>query len=167
MYYSANYDAPLGVIEIICTDKALVGLRLPGQPGFAWESSPAPEEHPVILQTRAWLDRYFAGEQMDPKALPLAPEGSPFRRVIWDLLLEIPYGEARTYGELARAAAAILGKEKMSAQAVGGAVGANPISIVIPCHRCLGTGGRLTGYAGGVELKRALLDLERIPYKDG
>lgn len=167
MYYSANYDAPLGVIEIICTDNALVGLFLPGQPGFSKEIAPAPEAHPVISQTKAWLDRYFAGEAMDPKVLPLAPEGSAFRRVIWDLLLQIPYGKTRTYGDLAREAAGILGKEKMSAQAVGGAVGANPISIVIPCHRCLGAGGRLTGYAGGLHLKRRLLDLERIPYKEG
>ena len=168
MYYVTQYPSPLGSIGLACSEEALVSLWLPGQPPFGKEARvlPSPEGHPILARTARWLDRYFAGEPMDSAVLPLAPEGSEFRRTVWKLLLEIPYGEASTYGALAKKAAAILGRPRMSAQAVGGAVGANPVSIIIPCHRCLGSGGALTGYAGGLHLKRFLLDMEEIAYKD-
>jgi len=166
-YYSAQSPSPLGPITLVCSDEALVALRLPGQQPFEQEAQPvpSPESHPILHQTARWLDRYFAGEPLDPTELPLSPEGSPFRQLIWELLLEIPWGQTVTYGDLAAKAAALLGKKRMSAQAVGQAVGANPIAIIIPCHRCLGAGGRLTGYAGGLHLKRELLDMEEITYK--
>lgn len=166
MYYVTQYDAPLGQIGLACSEDALVGLWLPGQHSFDQEAVflNSPEEHPVLAQAAQWLDRYFAGLRPDARELPLAPQGTAFQELIWKLLLEIPYGASSTYGALAARAAADLGKARMSAQAVGGAVGANPISIIIPCHRCLGAKGQLTGYAGGLALKKQLLDIERIPY---
>ena len=163
MYYSAKYDAPLGVIQLICDETHLLSLSLPGQPEFPHPALAQP--HPILARTARWLDRYFAGAAPAPAELPLSPEGTAFQRCIWSLLVKIPYGQSRTYGDLAAEAALLLGKERMSAQAVGQAVGANPISIIIPCHRILGAGGRLTGYAGGLTLKRRLLELERIPYR--
>lgn len=166
--YFAQYTSPLGPIGLVCSDEALVALWLPGQKSFPKkaETLPSPEDHPILARTVRWLDRYFAGEPVQSGELPLNPEGSAFRKVVWKLLLEIPYGQTTTYGELAQKAAAILDKPRMSAQAVGGAVRANPIAIIIPCHRCLGTGRRLTGYAGGLHLKRTLLELEIIAYSD-
>ena len=111
------------------------------------------------MQTKRWLDAYFAGNAPDPAALPLAPNGSEFRRRIWKLLLEIPYGEVTTYGQLAKEYEARFG-QKTAARAVGGAVGHNPISIIIPCHRVIGGNGTLTGYAGGIEAKKLLLTIE-------
>ena len=120
----------------------------------------SPARLPVFLQTMQWLDRYFRGE--NPKMdLPLAPSGSPFRHLVWDILLTIPYGETITYGAIARQLEAATGK-RAAAQAVGGAVGHNPIGILIPCHRVVGKSGSLTGYAGGLEVKTALLTLEGV-----
>lgn len=165
MYYSTQLPSPLGMITLVCSENALVALRLPGQAPFEKETKPlSPEAHPVLAQTARWLGRYFAGEPVVADEIPLDPEGTPFQKTVWRLLSEIPYGQTVTYGELARKAAALLGKPRMSAQAVGQAVGANPIAIIIPCHRCLGVKGNLTGYAGGLDMKRALLDLEHIPY---
>ena len=117
--------------------------------------------HPILENTKLWLDAYFQG-QIPQVSLPLAPEGTPFQRLVWDILLTIPYGETRSYGSIAREVAQQLGKAAMSAQAVGGAVGRNPISIVIPCHRCVGAKGQLTGYAGGLERKAWLLRHEGL-----
>ena len=166
VYYTAQYESPLGSIGLACSDEALVSLWLPGQAHFGKGAQPvpSPDAHPILDQAARWLDRYFTGERMAVAELPLAPEGTPFQQVVWKLLLEIPWGQTATYGELAAKAAAILGKARMSAQAVGQAVGANPIAIIIPCHRCLGAKGRLTGYAGGLHLKRKLLDMEEITY---
>ncbi len=163
MYYKSTYPSPLGPISLVCDETALVALWLEHQRPFAGETVEA--AHPILERTARWLRRYFAGEQTAASELPLRPAGSDFRQVVWKLLLEIPYGESRTYGQLAREAARILGKPRMSAQAVGGAVGANPIAIVIPCHRCLGRDGSLTGYAGGIHYKEFLLDLEGILYR--
>ena len=116
----------------------------------------------VTAAAADWLDRYFAGKRPDPSELLLKPEGSPFRQTVWRLLLEIPYGQVTTYGQLAKKMAEFMGRESMSAQAVGGAVGQNPISIIIPCHRVVGTNGSLTGYAGGLQKKIRLLELEGV-----
>ena len=110
---------------------------------------------------RHWLDRYFAAERPDTRELPLAPAGTEFRRAVWALLLDIPYGSVTTYGRLAEEYERVSG-HKTSPRAVGSAVGHNPISIIIPCHRVVGADGSLTGYAGGVENKRLLLELEGI-----
>lgn len=167
MYFSTQYDSPLGVITIVCSEVALVALRLPGQSPFHQDATPvSPGEHPILHQAVRWLDRYFGGERTNNHAIPLNPEGTPFQKTVWQLLLEIPYGQTATYGELALKAATVLGKSRMSAQAVGQAVGANPIAILIPCHRCLGAGRKLTGYAGGLHLKRALLEMEEIRYTE-
>lgn len=123
------------------------------------------EDDAVILNlknTVEWLERYFNGEQPEIAELVLAPQGSEFRQIVWKNLCEIPYGKVVTYGELAKKVAVQMGRERMSAQAVGGAVGHNPISVIIPCHRVIGADGSLTGYAGGIEKKRMLLELEGV-----
>ena len=140
----------------------LTGLEL-GREGVAFPELPGTRECPELAlfdAVRRWLDDYAAGRRPDPGRLPLAPEGSPFARTVWEILLTVPYGETLTYGEVARRAAARLGKTRMAAQAVGQAVGANPIAIVIPCHRVMGAHGRLTGYGGGLARKVALLKHE-------
>lgn len=166
MEYIHRYDSPLGPIYMASDGEALIGLWLEGQKYFLQTLGPdvREEELPIFRQTAAWLDAYFAQQSGNEEAVPalpelprLAPRGSEFRQRVWKLLLEIPYGEVTTYGALAKK----LGKS-MSAQAVGGAVGHNPISILIPCHRVVGSDGSLTGYAGGIEKKAALLRLESI-----
>lgn len=158
MYYSSTYPSPLGEIVLACDGEALLHLSLPGQAPFL-HAAPA-GDHPILERTKDWLDRYFAGQAPEPAGLPLRPEGTAFRTLVWRLLLEIPYGQTVSYGDLAKKAARILGKPRMSAQAIGGAVGANPIAIIVPCHRVVGSDGNLTGYAGGIHYKRALLELE-------
>ena len=162
--YAAQYRSPLGPITLVCSHDALIALRLPGQVPFGKDALllASPEAHPILRRTARWLDRYFAGEQPSPGEIPLDPQGTAFQQTVWSLLLQIPYGQTATYGALARRAAVLLGRDRMSAQAVGQAAGANPIAIIIPCHRCLGAGGALTGYAGGLRLKQALLDVEGI-----
>lgn len=160
---AALYESPLGTYVMAEEGGALVGLWLMGQKYFPKELPPLGSgEGEIFTRTRRWLDAYFAGERPEPGELRLAPKGSAFARQVWELLLEIPYGETVTYGQLARELAKRRGLERMSAQAVGGAVGHNPISIIIPCHRVLGAKGQLTGYAGGLEIKRRLLELEGV-----
>ena len=158
MFYKAIYPSPLGEIILVCDETALLHLSLPGQREFPHAARIG--AHPILEAAKQWLDAYFAGNAPSPAALPLNPQGTAFRRLIWGLLLEIPYGKTAAYGELAKRAAVILGKPMMSAQAVGQAVGANPIAVIIPCHRVVGTDGSLTGYAGGLHYKKALLQLE-------
>lgn len=156
MRYTVSYASPLGEIILLFEDDALAGLWFAGQKYFPRDLPPVSEraDAPAVREVRRWLDIYFQGR--DPGLPPpLAPHGSDFRRAVWGELLRIPYGETTTYGAIA----ARLGCR--SAQAVGGAVGHNPVSIIIPCHRVLGAGGGLTGYAGGLERKQALLALER------
>ena len=147
--YDTSYDSPLGPLLLTCTDQALTGL-------YMNRKTEKQDSHPILRQTGKWLDAYFRGENpvLD---LPLYPQGTPFQQQVWQLLLNIPYGEIRTYGYLAREMARLTGKAKMSAQAVGQAVGRNPISILIPCHRVVGARGEITGYAGGIEKKQWLL----------
>ena len=160
MFWKMKYASVVGELTLVCDDHALTGLILPGQEIPEGRA----EEHPILVQPKNWLDRYFAGEVPNPAELPLKPAGTPFRELIWKLLLEIPHGKTATYGQLAQKAAQILGKPRMSAPAVGQALRHNPIPIIIPCHRVLGADGSLTGYAGALEgglgIKGALLELE-------
>ena len=158
--YTATMDTPLGKIVAAARDKALCGLWFTGQKYFpsntkAWENKP---DHPVFISLKAWLKDYFAGKNCEIP-FPLSPPGTDFQQKVWGLLLEIPYGSKTTYGALAARLSSA--KKKASAQAVGGAVGHNPISLLIPCHRVLGADGSLTGYAGGLDKKQALLELEK------
>ena len=150
--YAVQYDSPVGSLLLTCRDEGLTGI---------WFDRELPdhcrqEDHPILQQTQLWLDCYFCGENPSVE-IPLAPEGTEFQIQVWKLLQTIPYGKTKTYGEIAREVASDLGKERMSAQAVGQAVGRNPISILIPCHRCVGSRGRLTGYVGGMDRKIWLL----------
>lgn len=116
----------------------------------------------ILIKTKKWLDEYFNGKKPEISELDLAPIGSEFAKNVWEILCEIPYGKVTTYGEIAKKMAKIMHKEKMSAQAVGGTVGHNPISIIIPCHRVVGANGSLTGYAGGIDKKIYLLKHEQV-----
>ena len=159
--YTLHYDSPLGGILLAADEAGLTGLWFEGQKYFAKILGPEQQERetPALQTAKRWLDVYFSGREPDFTP-PLHPVGSPFRRAVWELLLQIPYGQTTTYGALAQQLAAKQGKTRMSAQAVGGAVGHNEISIIIPCHRVVGTSGSLTGYAGGIEKKVRLLQLE-------
>lgn len=165
MDYTAHYTSPVGSLMLACSGEGVTGLWLEGQKYFA-KTLPEPAEedgdHPILKAAREWLDRYFAGEKPAVSELPLAPSGSEFRQEVWRILCTIPYGEVMTYGGIAEEMAARMGRKNMSAQAVGGAVGHNPISIIIPCHRVVGTNGSLTGYAGGIDKKIKLLELEGV-----
>ena len=163
MIRTAFYDAPYGRYVMAAEDGVLTGVWLEGQKYFpSGLPEPSDRESEIFAHTRRWLDAYFAGRQPDVSALPMAPKGSAFARRVWQLLLEIPYGQTVTYGQLAEQLAKKRGLAHMSAQAVGGAVGHNPISIIIPCHRVLGAKNQLTGYAGGLDVKTFLLKLEGI-----
>ncbi len=159
MTAAMTYSSPLGPLLLASDGESLTGLWLDGQKYFAAglgeEASEVPSL-PVLKSAAKWLDAYFAGERPNPRALPLAPKGSEFQKLVWSLLAEIPYGETTTYGALAAKAEKRLGR-RTSARAVGAAVGHNPISIIIPCHRVLGASGSLTGYAGGLDKKEWLL----------
>ena len=161
MTFIQHYDSPLGGILLVADAVGLTGLWFDGQKYFARGLSSEREERelPVLLEAKRWLDIYFTGKE--PEFLPpLHPNGSAFRRSVWEILLQIPYGKTMTYGEIACKLAEKQKLPRMSAQAVGGAVGHNEISIIIPCHRVVGTNGSLTGYAGGIDKKVKLLELE-------
>ena len=159
MQYSSRYASPLGEILLAADEIGLTGLWFTGQKYYPKEIFAA-QETPILTEAKRWLDIYFSGKEPDFTP-PLHPIGSAFRQAVWEILLQIPYGKTTTYGEIAKQIAKQKGLEKMSAQAVGGAVGHNDISIMIPCHRVVGTNGSLTGYAGGIEKKVRLLELER------
>ena len=163
MQYTATYTSPLGRITMASDGERLSGLWFDGQKYFAATLSAAHEEKdlPIFQQTKRWLELYFRGTAPEFTP-PLHLTASPFRLAVWDILLQIPRGQTATYGELAAALARAQGRERMSAQAVGGAVGHNPISLIIPCHRVVGRDGSLTGYAGGIAKKAALLALEGV-----
>ncbi|MBR4628801.1 MAG: methylated-DNA--[Ruminococcus sp.] len=157
-----HYTSPLGGITLSSDGEALTGLWFDGQKYFPCklveESSEA--ELPIFNQICKWLDIYFSGKEPSFTP-PISLHTTPFRKAAYDILLTIPYGQTMTYGEIAHILAEQKGVERMSAQAVGSAVGHNPISIIIPCHRVVGADGSLTGYAGGLDKKTALLKLEK------
>ena len=157
-----HYPSPLGSITLASRGNALTGLWFDGQKYFGSTLPQHCREKslPVFEQTVRWLDLYFSGKAPDFTP-PLAMETTPFRRAVWEILLTIPYGKTMTYGQIADLIAARRGLPHISAQAVGGAVGHNAISLISPCHRVVGANGSLTGYAGGLEKKGWLLALER------
>lgn len=159
--YSCFIETPLGKALASAENGAVTGFWFVGQKYYPknaalWTDKP---DYPAFAPLRAWLKRYFAGERPEID-FALAPRGTAFQKEVWDILLKIPYGGLTTYGSIAQRLAKAQGLDSMSAQAVGGAVGHNPISILIPCHRVVGASGSLTGYAGGIEKKKALLRLE-------
>jgi len=161
MDYIHHYDSPLGGITMASDGTALTGLWFDGQKYFAAHLSSDHEEKalPIFEQADQWLDIYFTGKAPDFTP-PLHMRATPFQKAVWDILLTIPYGKTLTYGEIADRIAEQRGLSRMSAQAVGGAVGHNLISLIIPCHRVVGSNGSLTGYAGGIDKKMKLLTLE-------
>ena len=168
MYSICHYNSPLGGITLASDEEGLTGLWFDGQKYFGsgiLKDDPMPEKAetkkpPVLEQTVKWLDLYFDGQEPGFTP-PLHLIGSEFRRSVWEILLKIPYGQTTTYGDIAAHLAKRKNLARMSAQAVGGAVGHNKISVIIPCHRVVGKSGSLTGYAGGINKKIRLLELEK------
>jgi methylated-DNA-[protein]-cysteine S-methyltransferase len=161
--FTCSLKTPLGNMTAVANNGFLTALWFENQKHFQriqpdWIEKP---RDPLFIDLREWLSAYFSGLEMGP-LLSLNPKGSPFQQTVWSLLLKIPWGTVKTYGEIANTVAHLRAIPKMSAQAVGGAVGRNPIAILIPCHRVIGSGKKLTGYAGGFEKKRALLAIEGI-----
>ena len=164
MDYTTEYNSPIGKILLASNGTSITGLWFLDQNHFGTTlRSPALDgtSLPVLQQAIQWLDDYWRGTNPSPATLPIQLRGTAFQQETWKLLLELPYGTTITYGELARRYAVKSGIEAMSARAVGNAVGRNPISIIIPCHRVVGASGRMTGYAGGIVRKTALLQHER------
>lgn len=165
MYYQTLYPSPIGELSLASDGESLVGLWIAGQKYHGSSiagAMTARDDLQLFAAAKSWLDRYFAAEKPEIAELPLAPIGGEFRQGVWSILCEIPYGEVISYGAIAKKLAAKMGKERMSCQAVGGAVGHNPISVIIPCHRVVGTNGSLTGYSAGVKTKMKLLELEGV-----
>lgn len=165
MIYTSYYNSPIGQILLAAKNKALVGLWIENQKYFfssIKEEEIKQETCPVLEQVRKWLDLYFAGEKPEISELKLAPVGSEFRQSVWEFLCNIPYGEVVSYGRISKIIAAKYRKKHMSPQAIGAAVSHNAISIIIPCHRVVGSNGNLTGYAGGIDKKIWLLKHEGI-----
>ncbi|MBO4852066.1 MAG: methylated-DNA--[protein]-cysteine S-methyltransferase [Schwartzia sp.] len=161
MTYSLRYESPLGAIAVSADDEGVTELGFVGRELFA---PPSGERCPALLEARRWLDIYFSGKRPDfTPSLHLT--GTPFRMDVWRLLLDVPYGETTTYGALAKEVAKQRGVPRMAAQAVGGAVGHNPVAIIIPCHRVIGGDGRLVGYASGLDKKTWLLALEGAVFR--
>ena len=160
-----TYESPLGTLTLYATDCALVGLTFPTQ--SITFSDPLTQvdsaTSPILTQAVQWLDQYFSG-QTPTISLPVAPQGTDFQQKVWSQLQHIPYGTSLTYGELSQRV--FHSPAPKGAQAIGSAVGANPISLIIPCHRVLGKGKALTGYTGGLSIKRALLTIEHIDFVD-
>lgn len=163
MQYISYYQSPLGNILLSANNNGLSGLWFEGQKYFALtlDKEHQEKEMPLFKQVKNWLDNYFLGNKPN-SSLPLYLIGTNFQKQVWQILYSIPYGETRTYGEIAKELAIKKGLSRMSAQAVGSAVGHNPISIIIPCHRVMGENGDLRGYAGGIEKKVKLLELEKV-----
>ncbi len=168
MLYKTEYKSPIGKLLIVSNETSLIGLWIEGQKYFLSnlkENVIENDNIEILKKTKSWLDSYFKGEKPSISTLSLAPIGSEFRKRVWNILKQIPYGETITYGEIAKKIALQMHKKTMSSQAVGNAVGHNPISIIIPCHRVIGKSGNLTGYAGGIDKKVKLLSIENIDVK--
>lgn len=163
MHYTKKYSSPIGDMLLAADDTGLVGAWFTDGKYYAegLDKNNEEKDNFALIQTKAWLDDYFSGKGPDFTP-PIHMIGSDFRLEVWKILQSIPYGCTSTYGEIASLIAKSIGVPKMSAQAVGGAVGHNAISIIIPCHRVVGANGSLTGYAGGIEKKQFLLKLEGI-----
>ncbi len=161
MQYTTKYQSPLGEILLAADEIGLTGLWFEGGKYYArnLDENHEEKELPVFMDAKKWLDIYFSGKEPDFMP-PMHLIGTDFQKEVWEILRTIPYGETTTYGEIAAKIAKKRGLARMSAQAVGGAVGRNELSILIPCHRIVGTNGSLTGYAGGIDKKSALLKLE-------
>lgn len=159
-----KYPSMVGELTIVSDGTNLTGLWMCEQKKDAAmrEGEWREEGISTLFLVKQWLDAYFSGKRPDIAMLPIKPQGSEFQQIVWKYLCQIPYGETTTYGEIAKKVAHQMGKKHMSAQAVGGAVGRNPIGIVIPCHRVIGKDGSLTGYAGGLDNKIRLLTHEGI-----
>ena len=166
MQYTSYYRSPLGNILLAADEIGLTGLWFEGQKYFALRLDKEHEERefPIFNTVKRWLDVYFSGREPD-FSVPLHLTGTDFQRDVWEILGTIPYGHTMTYGEIAKCMAAKRGVPHMSAQAVGGAVGHNPVSVIVPCHRVVGVNGSLTGYAGGIDRKEKLLELEKAGTK--
>ena len=159
--FITKYKSPVGKLTLVSNGRQLTGLFVDGQRYFPDVSKmETKRELAVFDNVTCWLDEYFAGKAPSLETIPLKPEGTVFRMAVWKLLMSIPYGKTTTYGELARTLNGTAGM-KTCARAIGNAVGRNPISIIIPCHRVVGADGGLTGYAGGLDVKRQLLELEQ------
>lgn len=165
MIYISDYESTLGNLLLASKDNKLIGLWMENQKYFlssVKEEMIQNDSDKIILKTKEWLDRYFNSKKPDIKELDLNLIGSEFRKNVWKILMAIPYGNVITYNDIAIEIAKQKKIRQMSAQAVGGAVGHNPISIIIPCHRVVGTNGSLTGYAGGIDKKIKLLKHEQV-----
>jgi len=163
MIYSCTIETPMGQLLAAVEENSLIGLWFSSQKHYpketeTWISNP---DHLLFNELKNWLDKYFKGEDCEIK-FPMAPNGTDFQKIVWKFLLEIPFGKTTTYGTIAKKVATAMGRESMSAQAVGGAVGKNPISILIPCHRVIGADKNLTGYDGGLDKKDILLSVEKV-----
>ena len=165
MTYFTEYASPIGILTLTATPTALTGLYIQNQkyyPNLTHWHQVSPSDNPILTTAINWLDLYFSNKNPSTTSLPLSPQGTPFRQQVWRHLCRIPYGQTTTYGALAKEIAAENNIPSMSAQAIGNAVGHNPISIIIPCHRVVGADGNLTGYAAGTDIKLKLLALEGI-----
>ncbi|NMB41263.1 MAG: methylated-DNA--[protein]-cysteine S-methyltransferase [Firmicutes bacterium] len=165
MFYATHFVSPLGPMMMVSDGENIVGLWLKKQKYYAatvGNDLIEKDDLPVFAAGKEWLEQYFAGEKPAISQLPLAPAGSEFRKAVWAVLCDIPYGRVTTYGKIAKIIANRMNKKNMSSQAIGGAVGHNPIGIIIPCHRVVGSNGSLTGYAGGIDIKVKLLEHEGV-----
>lgn len=159
--YVTNYLSKIGALILLSDGKSLIGLYFSLDSLKVSNKLIRNDNLEIFKETKKWLDNYFNGKKVNPKTLKILLDGTDFRNIVWNELLNIPYGETLTYKQLGELVCKRLGKKKMSAQAIGGAVGHNPIPIIIPCHRVIGSNGTLTGYSGGIEKKKYLLELEK------
>lgn len=161
MYYTI-YNSIVGRLYLVSKDNKLVGVYIENQKYFLRNIKDITLNNnlEIFIKTKEWLDRYFRGDKPDIDELPLELNGTEFQKLVWEILKTIPYGKVITYGEIAKKVGKIVGKEKMSSQAIGSAISKNPISIIIPCHRIVGSNGNLVGYAGGILTKEKLLTLK-------
>jgi len=167
IFYKTKYESSIGNITICCDEYAenIVGIWFENQKYFADNIDGEIIEHnnlKIFIKTKSWLDRYFTYKKPNIKEISIKFIGNEFRKSVWKILCKIPYGRTITYSDIAKQIAKQKGIMKMSAQAIGGAVAHNPISIIVPCHRVVGKNGKLTGYAAGIDKKKKLLQLEKI-----